>query len=126
MQYPLLVVVHILAHVFGRRLIFPGSLWIIRLIKERELLAGRVKLMVTYHATRSLLRTADGNDLDTVFIDRRSCTTGQTLVVTCEGNAGFYELGSMMTAVRAGYSVFGWNRPGFGESSVSQNVERLE
>ncbi|CAF4389560.1 unnamed protein product, partial [Rotaria socialis] len=41
----------------------------------------------------------------------------QTLVITCEGNAGFYEVGSMMTPIEAGFSVLGWNRPGFGESS---------
>ncbi|CAF4571529.1 unnamed protein product, partial [Rotaria magnacalcarata] len=71
-------------------------------------------------AKRYLLRTADGNNIDTVFIDRRDSNqthNGHTLVVTCEGNAGFYEMGCMSTPIEAGYSVLGWNRPGFGESS---------
>lgn len=40
------------------------------------------------------------------------------LVVCSEGNAGFYELGIMVTPLEAGYSVLGWNHPGFGGSTV--------
>ena len=98
---------------------FPGSLQIIRHMTNRALLDGRTNLIVSYHAKRHLLRTADGNNIDTIFVDRRSTNTGQKLIITCEGNAGFYEMGCMMTPIEAGYSVFGWNRPGFGESSVS-------
>lgn len=43
---------------------------------------------------------------------------GKTLVVCCEGNAGFYELGIMTVPLDAGYSVLGWNHPGFGGSTV--------
>jgi hypothetical protein len=38
---------------------------------------------------------------------------GKTLVICCEGNAGFYEIGVMGTPLEAGYSVLGWNHPGF-------------
>ncbi|XP_015765925.1 PREDICTED: protein ABHD16A-like [Acropora digitifera] len=38
-------------------------------------------------------------------------------VITCEGNAGFYEVGLITTPFKAGYSVLGWNHPGFGGSS---------
>ncbi|CAF4974381.1 unnamed protein product, partial [Rotaria socialis] len=81
----------------------------------RALLDGRSNLIVSYHAKRRILRTADGNNIDTIFVDARSITGRQTLVITCEGNAGFYEVGSMMTPIEAGFSVLGWNRPGFGE-----------
>ncbi|UJR36405.1 hypothetical protein I4U23_029128 [Adineta vaga] len=108
--------------IIGRRLIFPGSLQIIRYTRHRHLLDGRINLIVSYRGKRCLLRTADGNHIDTIFLDRRPSNTGQILVITCEGNAGFYEVGCMMTAIRSNYSVFGWNRPGFGESSGCPSV----
>jgi len=106
-------------NVFGRRLMFPGSLQILRYMMNRALLNGRTNLIVSYRAKRYILHTADGNNIDTIFIDRRSSDHGKMLVITCEGNAGFYEVGCTMTPIEAGYSVLGWNRPGFGESSVS-------
>jgi hypothetical protein len=39
-------------------------------------------------------------------------------VICSEGNAGFYEIGIMVTPLEAGYSVLGWNHPGFGGSTV--------
>jgi hypothetical protein len=65
------------------------------------------------------VRTIDNNDIDTMFIDRRNSTQhGNTLVICSEGNAGFYEIGIMITAIEAGYSTLGWNHPGFGGSTV--------
>lgn len=46
-------------------------------------------------------------------------TNGATLVITCEGNCGFYEVGIITTPLNKGYSVLGWNHPGFGGSTVS-------
>ena len=43
---------------------------------------------------------------------------GSVLVICSEGNAGFYEIGVMVTPLEAGYSVLGWNHPGFGGSTV--------
>ena len=114
------MVQYLCVNIFGRRLMFPGSLQILRHMMNRGLLDGRTNLIVSYRAKRYLLKTADGNHIDTVFVDRRSTDTGQTLVITCEGNAGFYEVGCMLTPIENGYSVLGWNRPGFGESSVSE------
>lgn len=34
------------------------------------------------------------------------------------GNAGFYEIGIMVTPMALKYSVLGWNHPGFGGSTV--------
>ena len=54
-----------------------------------------------------------------MFVDKRnSSPNGNTLVITCEGNAGFYEIGTMITPIEAGFSVLGWNHPGFGGSTV--------
>lgn len=38
-------------------------------------------------------------------------------MICSEGNAGFYEIGVMVTPLNAGYSVLGWNHPGFGGST---------
>ena len=40
-------------------------------------------------------------------------------VVCFEGNAGFYEMGCSGTPIECGYSVLGWNHPGFAGSTVS-------
>jgi len=119
-HYPSLFLGYICVNVFGRRLMFPGSLQLLRQMMERALLEGRTSLIVQHRAKRYVLQTADGNRIDTIFVDRRQSTSsnnGRTLVITCEGNAGFYEMGCMGTPIDKGYSVLGWNRPGFGESS---------
>lgn len=38
-------------------------------------------------------------------------------MICCEGNAGFYEVGCISTPLEAGYSVLGWNHPGFAGST---------
>jgi hypothetical protein len=56
-----------------------------------------------------------------MFFDRRETANpnGKILVITCEGNAGFYEIGFLGSPLDAGFSVLGWNQPGFGQSSGS-------
>lgn len=69
---------------------------------------------------RYKLLARDDNEIDAMFIDRRNSNqNGNILVICCEGNAGFYEIGIMGTPIEAGYSVLGWNHPGFGGSTVS-------
>jgi len=84
------------------------------------LLTGRTFLLER-RGKRAKLLAADGNEIDTMFMDKRSSVDirerGDTLVITCEGNAGFYEVGLMTTPLKAGYSVLGWNHPGFAGSS---------
>ena len=57
--------------------------------------------------------------IDSMFFDRRDSPNpnGKILVITCEGNAGFYEIGFLGSPLDAGFSVIGWNHPGFGGSS---------
>ena len=54
-------------------------------------------LVVQYDAHRARLLAADGNQLDCMFVDRRGSpdvhARGNRLVVCCEGNAAYYELG---------------------------------
>lgn len=86
---------------------------------EPMLLQGRTKLITEERGKRNKVKTSDGNEIDTVFIDNRNkSTNGRTLVFCSEGNAGFYEIGIMSTPIELQYSVLGWNHPGFAGSSV--------
>lgn len=85
------------------------------------LVQGRAKMVEDDNARRFKVRTADGNSIDTLFVDNRATASnanGRTLVICSEGNAGFYEVGIMATPLKMKYSVLGWNHPGFGGSTV--------
>jgi len=106
------------AHTFGYRLLYPGSLGFLQAALGAQLQQGRTKLLEEQGGRRGKVRTRDGNDIDTVFVDRRNRhSDGQYLVVCSEGNAAFYEVGCMTTPIESEYSVMGWNHPGFGGST---------
>eukprot|EP00092_Neocalanus_flemingeri_P037127 GFUD01040415.1.p1 GENE.GFUD01040415.1~~GFUD01040415.1.p1 ORF type:complete len:539 (+),score=179.12 GFUD01040415.1:238-1854(+) len=110
---PMDMLAWLLTHSFGISLVYPGSMGIMRMLVERPLMEGRTKLMLEHGGERNKVATRDGNQIDTMFVDQRSQNSGSTLVICCEGNAGFYEIGIMATPVTCGYSVLGWNHPGF-------------
>lgn len=83
------------------------------------LLQGRIRIVEQFDGKRAKIRTADGNTIDTMFVDKRPGVKGRTLIVCCEGNSGFYEVGIMSAPITAGYSALGWNHPGFATSTVS-------
>lgn len=106
-------------------MIYPGSIRLLQSFLHPILVQGRAKLVEEDVAKRYKLKTIDGNDIDSIFIDRRASVSeknnnGRTLVVCSEGNAGFYEIGIMTTPIAMKYSVLGWNHPGFGGSTVSK------
>lgn len=82
---------------------------------------GQERLVERYRGRRTKLVACDGNEIDTMFMDRRkhpgSHGRGLRLVICCEGNVGFYEMGCLSAPLEAGYSVLGWNHPGFGGST---------
>ena len=51
-------------------------------------------MIMTKGAKRRKVVTSDGNFIDTIFFDRRQSTTekGNTLVISCDGNAGKFKL----------------------------------
>ncbi|VDK86256.1 unnamed protein product, partial [Litomosoides sigmodontis] len=114
-----------IAYTFARVLVYPGSAALLnKLIQSflienrRKLVVEKVRVFVVKGATRGVLMTREGNKVDTMFVDRRKQGgNGDILVITCEGNAGFYETGIMPTPLTLNYSVLGWNQPGFGEST---------
>jgi len=105
----------LMAHSFGISLVYPGSMSLMKMMLERPLLEGRTKLVQDFNGERSKVVTGDGNEIDTMFVDLRNSKTkeGDKLVICCEGNAGFYEIGIMGTPISCGYSTLGWNHPGF-------------
>uniref|UniRef100_A0A669E523 Abhydrolase domain containing 16A, phospholipase n=1 Tax=Oreochromis niloticus TaxID=8128 RepID=A0A669E523_ORENI len=109
----------VIAHTFGRRMLYPGSVGLLQKAMRPMLQQGQAKLIEEFDGQRNKLVACDGNEIDTMFVDRRrdGGQNGQTLVICCEGNAGFYEVGCMNTPLEGGYSVLGWNHPGFGGST---------
>ncbi|XP_046412917.1 phosphatidylserine lipase ABHD16A [Neodiprion fabricii] len=117
MALPCRLVSYVVAHTFAVKLMYPGCISILNYAMASTLLQGRVDL-IKRGGTRSKLATVDGNYIDTMFVDQRNKSThGNTLVVACEGNCGFYEIGILGTPLSKGYSVLGWNHPGFGGST---------
>ncbi|OQV20364.1 Protein ABHD16A [Hypsibius exemplaris] len=103
------------------RLSHPGSWKGIQESLTEAIEKGRFELATKYDGKRAKLKTADGNLIDTMCVDRRTMSLdgtqsgarGDFLMICCEGNSCFYEIGNMTIALTAGFSAFGWNTPGF-------------
>ncbi|XP_076762895.1 phosphatidylserine lipase ABHD16A isoform X1 [Xylocopa sonorina] len=109
---------YIVAHTFAIKMIYPGSISLLNWGLRSTLLKGRINLIIKYGGERYKLLTVDKNEIDAIFVDQRNRTTkGNILVITCEGNCGFYETGIISTPLNKGYSILGWNHPGFGSST---------
>ncbi|KAK6627645.1 hypothetical protein RUM44_010124 [Polyplax serrata] len=118
LSIPLQILSFLAAKTFGIKMVYPGSIRSLQYFMFSVILQGRGKLVSDFGGERFKLKTRDENNVDAIFINRRGRTNnGDTLVICCEGNAGFYELGIAMTPIEANYSVLGWNHPGFGGST---------
>ncbi|KAI4790550.1 hypothetical protein KUCAC02_034558, partial [Chaenocephalus aceratus] len=116
---PCHIISFLIVHSFGRRMLYPGSVGLLQKAMRPMLQQGQARLIEEFDGQRNKLVACDGNEIDTMFVDRRreGGQKGQTLVICCEGNAGFYEVGCMNTPLEGGYSVLGWNHPGFAGST---------
>lgn len=114
-QIPYDLAAFLAIHSFGLPMIYPGSLGIFQSQLHPMLVDGRQRLIQDYNGERRKLETMDGNEIDTMFVDKRRVagSNGKTLVICSEGNAGFYEIGIATTPLDLDYSVLGWNHPGF-------------
>ncbi|XP_033006930.1 protein ABHD16B-like [Lacerta agilis] len=110
-----------IAHSIGRWLLYPGSVCLLNKVPPNILVNARTRLIEDFQGKRAKLIARDGNEIDTMFVDRRKKKSpekrGMQLVICCEGNGSFYEVGCFFTPLKAGYSVLGWNHPGFGRST---------
>nr|XP_056701275.1 protein ABHD16B-like [Euleptes europaea] len=122
-QLPGQLASYVMAHSLGRWLLYPGSMFLLNQALLPVLAKGQARLLEEYHGKRAKLVARDGNKIDTMFVDRRAAGTGSAelrgkrLVVCCEGNVSFYEWGCLSTPLQTGYSVLGWNHPGFAGST---------
>lgn len=115
---PCRMLAYLAIHTFGIKMIYPGSVQLLQGYLHSALLQGRSKLIEDEHAIRYKIQAADGNEIDSIFVDNRGKSiNGGTLVLCSEGNAGFYEIGIVSTPIELKYSVLGWNHPGFGGST---------
>ncbi|KNC87051.1 hypothetical protein, variant [Sphaeroforma arctica JP610] len=133
----------VIAACIGRPMIYPGSTWLMRTLLRDALANERASLITKRSGVRCKVVTVDNLALDCMYYDKRTTreaenrvatgasgdinsdhdsdsseeglrtARGNTLVITCEGNASFYEASVGMANVDLGYSVLGWNRPGF-------------
>nr|CDS30768.1 abhydrolase domain containing protein 16A [Hymenolepis microstoma] len=108
----------LLANSIGIRMIYPGCLDIFNSasigprMKSLEIMRNRCSIK------RVGLITREGLFVESFYVDRRKddTETGKTLVICCEGNAGYAEIGIVSVPLDEGYSVLAWNHPGFGSS----------
>merc|ERR1711963_1265889 len=89
----------LMLHSFGIKLIYPGSIQLLQASISGPLQDGRAQQVLEKGGKRYKIVASDGNDIDTMFFDRRFQETeiGQTLVISCDCNAGFYEIGVLGT-----------------------------
>ncbi|XP_047135800.1 phosphatidylserine lipase ABHD16A isoform X1 [Hydra vulgaris] len=117
LNIPMNFLEYILAHGLARPMGYPGSVKLLQTAMAPAIHQGRT-ILIEKNGIRSKLLAKDGNEIDTMFLDKRKNNdNGNTLVICCEGNAAFYEVGCMGTPLKGGYSVLGWNHPGFMGSS---------
>ncbi|CAI2347744.1 unnamed protein product [Caenorhabditis sp. 36 PRJEB53466] len=103
-------------HAFGRHLIYPGSMALLKFMMRSSLNSARKLMVQAKDGKRIWIKTAEGDLIDAMFL-KGNANLSQTLVICFEGNAGFYEVGVMNSPAQLGYSTLGFNIPGFGESS---------
>lgn len=123
---PCSIAAFVAIHTFGLKMIYPGSIKLIQKYLHPMLVQGRAKMVLENGAVRNKVETVEGNQIDTIFIDNRHVKSenGKQLVITAEGNAGFYEIGIMSTPIELSYSVLGFNHPGFGGSSGEPFIDQ--
>uniref|UniRef100_A0A8D0QII0 Phosphatidylserine lipase ABHD16A n=1 Tax=Sus scrofa TaxID=9823 RepID=A0A8D0QII0_PIG len=98
-KLPCQITSYLVAHTLGRRMLYPGSVYLLQKALMPVLLQGQARLVEECNGRRAKLLACDGNEIDTMFVDRRGTAEpqGQKLVICCEGNAGFYEVGCVST-----------------------------
>jgi len=103
---------------FARWMIMPGSLDLVKAQVSENLKFYRANLIEKENAHRKKIVINPDTFIDSILVDNRQKTAnGNTLIICSEGNAGFYEFGLPNIPIKTGFSVLGWNRPGFGASS---------
>ncbi|CAD5219709.1 unnamed protein product [Bursaphelenchus xylophilus] len=112
-------------HTFGRRMLYPGSVGILKTLLSETIRQNRLQLILDLGGKREQIKTVDGNIIDTMLFDRRGPFPEAPLIICSDGNAGFYETGIARTPVQMDFSVLGWNPPGFAESTGTPYPDQI-
>lgn len=107
----------------GRWLIMPGSLGFINSQVALPLQQNRAAILEKHknNAKRLKIKLSSTDFIDALYV--KGSARSEKIVICSEGNAGFYEVGIISAPLQQGYSVFGWNRPGFGQSYGDCNID---
>ena len=108
---------YLLAHSLARAAVYPGSLSIVNSIVSIDCAQGRYKLIAGHGGLRAKVKCNSGHSVDTIHVKLNGTIYADILVICCEGNAGYMESASTHHFIGRGYSVLGWNHPGFQHSS---------
>ncbi|KAF7236218.1 Phosphatidylserine lipase ABHD16A [Varanus komodoensis] len=76
-KMPCQIASYIVAHTFGRRMLYPGSMYLLQKALMPVLLQGQARLVEECNGKRAKLATCDGNEIDTMFMDRRETSEPQ-------------------------------------------------
>ncbi|CAL8077793.1 unnamed protein product [Calicophoron daubneyi] len=117
------------AQTVGVRITYPGCTGIINSLTFEPRMIARDRLRQQYGIRRVGIRTRAGDFVESFYVDRRGSAAdpnvkghgdskGEILVLCCEGNGGYPEIGISCIPLDQGYSVLAWNHPGFGCSTA--------
>ncbi|PAA75941.1 hypothetical protein BOX15_Mlig017438g2 [Macrostomum lignano] len=111
----------LLVQTIGIRMTYPGCTALMNAVVRPMLQQTRARLQTQHRIQRFKLLTPSGFEVEAFFADRRSGGdghgNGEILIVCCEGNAGYPEIGCTGVPLEKGHSVIGWNHPGFAGST---------
>ncbi|KAF3815209.1 hypothetical protein GH733_016591 [Mirounga leonina] len=81
-KLPCQITSYLVAHTLGRRMLYPGSVYLLQKALMPVLLQGQARLVEECNGRRAKLLACDGNEIDTMFVDRRGTAEpqGQKLV----------------------------------------------
>uniref|UniRef100_A0A0R3T1E7 Abhydrolase domain-containing protein 16A n=1 Tax=Rodentolepis nana TaxID=102285 RepID=A0A0R3T1E7_RODNA len=108
----------LLANSIGVRMIYPGCLGVFNSMTMEPRMKSLEIMRNSFSVRRVGLITREGLFVESFYIDRRNddTETGNILVICCEGNTSYSEIGIVSVPLNEGYSVLAWNHPGFGSS----------
>jgi hypothetical protein len=68
---------YVVVHTIGRRMLYPGSVWLLQKALQNVLIDGRTKLIEEQNGERYKLLARDGNHIDCLFVDKRNTNSSK-------------------------------------------------
>nr|XP_055186138.1 phosphatidylserine lipase ABHD16A isoform X3 [Nyctereutes procyonoides] len=120
-KLPCQITSYLVAHTLGRRMLYPGSVYLLQKALMPVLLQGQARLVEECNGRRAKLLACDGNEIDTMFVDRRETSEpqGQKLGVPFPQNeANAMDVVVQFAIYRLGFQpqdiiIYAWSIGGF-------------